>query len=127
MSIGGLVRNGRLAALRCQGLGAHAATWPGSVRARCLTFPRHAVQRVMLSFRSGWKAMVGAINEAARADFAASEPCAADMTRACLEELHATYKGWLSALNARGGEHEAVAREGPSLQSLTYELREMMR
>lgn len=56
-----------------------------------------------------------------------SEPAAADLARAALEQLHATYKAWLSALNARGGDFETLARDGPSLATVGFEVRELAR
>ena len=71
--------------------------------------------------------MVGIIQREVSTHFAASEACQKEMTRACLEELYRRYKDFVGILAAQGGEYEAASKEGPSPQTLAYELRELVR
>lgn len=69
--------------------------------------------------------MVGVIRQEVHAHFSESEACQRDMTHTCLEAMYDMYKSFLEALNSQRDEIRAVANEGPSLQTLAYELREM--
>lgn len=88
---------------------------------------RGGAQKIMQDFKDRWKAMVGVVRQEVEAHFAASEACQQEMTRACLEALYQQYKDFLGVLALLGEDVHAVAREGPSLQTLAYELREMVR
>lgn len=69
--------------------------------------------------------MVGVIRQEVQAHFSASEACQRDMTHTCLEAMYEMYKTFLETLNAQREAVRAVVSEGPSLQTLAYELREM--
>eukprot|EP00892_Ulva_mutabilis_P002761 jgi/Ulvmu1/12486/UM009_0139.1 len=83
------------------------------------------VQKCMRYFKDRWRQMVGVIRQEVHAHFSASEACQRDMTHTCLEAMYEMYKTFLEALNSQREEVRAVVNEGPSLQTLAYELREM--
>ena len=91
------------------------------------TLRTRGLQKVMQDFKDRWKAMVGVIRQEVTQHFAVSEACQHEMTRACLEALYQRYKDFLGLLALQGDDVHAAAREGPSLQTLAYELREMVR
>ena len=69
--------------------------------------------------------MVGVIRQEVLAHFSVSESCQRDMTHTCLEAMYEMYKSFLEALTSQGEAISVVVNEGPSLQTLAYELREM--
>lgn len=82
----------------------------------------------MHDFRDRWKPMVAIIQrDAARAFAAGGDATGRALARACLDDLYRRYKDFLAALTAQGGAFAAVAQEGPSSQTLAYELRELVR
>lgn len=81
----------------------------------------------MLDFKDRWKAMVSVIQKDVMKHFVASSPCQAEMSRACLEELYKRFKDFVGILGMQGGEFAAAAKEGPSLQTIAFELRELVR
>lgn len=83
------------------------------------------LQNCMRSFKDRWRQMVGVIRREVHEHFAASDACQRDMTHACLEAMYDMYKSFLEALTSQSDEIRAVATEGPSLQTLGFELREM--
>jgi hypothetical protein len=85
------------------------------------------LQKRIRDFKDRWKQMVSIIRQEVHTHFAASEACQRDMTHSCLEEMYSQYKSFLEVLNAQGGEVKEAVAEGPTLQTLAYELREMVR
>lgn len=83
------------------------------------------VQKCMRSFKDRWRQMVGVIRQEVQAHFSSSEACQRDMTHICLEAMYEMYKTFLETLNAQREAVCDVVSEGPSLQTLAYELREM--
>ena len=81
----------------------------------------------MQDFKDRWKPMVAIIQREVSAHFACSADCRRELTRATLEELYCQYKDFSAILVSQGGEFKAVAHDGPSLQTLAYELRELVR
>jgi hypothetical protein len=85
------------------------------------------LQKIMHDFKDRWKAMVGIIQKDVCRHFAVGESCQHEMSRACLEELYRRYKDFLAVLGTQGDEFAETAKDGPSLQTLAYELRELVR
>jgi hypothetical protein len=85
------------------------------------------MQKRIRDFKDRWKQMVNVIRQEVYVNFSASEACQRDMTHSCLEEMYNKYKGFLEVLNAQGGEAKEAIAEGPTLQTLAFELREMVR
>lgn len=71
--------------------------------------------------------MVSIIQKDVFKHFVACSACQHDISRACLEELYRKYKDFLGVLGMQGGEFAAAAKDGPSLQTVAYELRELVR
>jgi hypothetical protein len=85
------------------------------------------VQKIMQDFRDRWRPMVGIVQREVAAVFATSATAQAELTKSTLEELYRRYKAFAAVLAAQGGDFAAVSGEGPSLQTLAYELRELVR
>lgn len=79
----------------------------------------------MRYFKDRWRQLVGVVRQEVQAHFSASEACQRKMTHTCLEAMYEMYKSFLEALNSQDEAVRAVVSEGPSLQTLAYELREM--
>jgi hypothetical protein len=84
------------------------------------------LQRIMQDFKDRWKPMVSIIRQEVLQHFADSMTCKESMMLACLQLLQQRYKDFLGVLEMQGGDFKKVAREGPSLQTLEYELQEVV-
>jgi hypothetical protein len=71
--------------------------------------------------------MVKIIRQEVLQHFAQSDACKESMMPACLQLLQQRYKEFLEILELQGGEFQEVSKEGPSLQTLSYELQEVVR